>query len=229
MVASWCRLSRQARAGSGSESRGPLGADPEIPETPAPSRPDLAGKMAGIFPIPDWAAGMGKIFGILPPIPIRPGFREIGESRFGRDRENKPRCPGIGDFGAWLGGLGGPGLRTSPESSGASCESLWRWHRRSQAAGGAGRPGPPWRTPLTPVGGRAGRDSGRVVRSGATEGRGRLGDPEGRLNALRLSCFTIKPGLTPRKAGEDSSSSTAPEHSTNPEVGRVFAGEVSGE
>jgi hypothetical protein len=23
------------------------------------------------------------------------------ESRFGRDRENKPRCPGIGDFGVW--------------------------------------------------------------------------------------------------------------------------------
>ena len=27
------------------------------------------------------------MFGILPRIPIRPGFREIGESRFGRDRE----------------------------------------------------------------------------------------------------------------------------------------------
>jgi hypothetical protein len=50
------------------------------------------------------------MFGILPRIPIRPGFREIGESRFGRDRENKPRCPGIGDFWAWLGGLGGPDL-----------------------------------------------------------------------------------------------------------------------
>jgi hypothetical protein len=32
-----------------------------------------------------------------------PGIPDSGnrESRFGRDRENKPRCPGIGDFGVW--------------------------------------------------------------------------------------------------------------------------------
>ncbi len=113
MVASWCRLSRQARAGSGSESRGPLGADPEIPEIPAPSRPDLAGKMAGIskFPDPD---------NIRPPNrdPIGPpgsgtcsGF--CPGSRFGRDcgKSGNPDLAGIGRINpdARASGISGPG------------------------------------------------------------------------------------------------------------------------
>jgi hypothetical protein len=52
---------------------------------PAPSRPDLAGKIAGSFPSskfgikipdPDWA-GIGKIFGIPPRFPIWPGLKSV--------------------------------------------------------------------------------------------------------------------------------------------------------
>jgi hypothetical protein len=95
-------------------------ADPEIPESPpGPSRPDLAGRIAGIFPIPI-GPGSGENARDFAPIPTRPGFREIGnlnpgdpvwsedlsgsrdsgnrESRFGRDRENPAPMPGHRGF-----------------------------------------------------------------------------------------------------------------------------------
>ena len=81
---------------------------PRNPRNPVPPRPDLAGKIAGLLQIP--IGRYRENIRDFRPDPTRPGFREIGESRFGRDRENKPRCPGIGDFWAWLGGLGGPDL-----------------------------------------------------------------------------------------------------------------------
>jgi hypothetical protein len=58
--------------------------NPRIPPRPAPPRPDLAGKIAGIFPIPI-GPGSGKYSGFCPDpdlagipgnrgIPIRPGW-----------------------------------------------------------------------------------------------------------------------------------------------------------
>ncbi len=58
---------------------------PRNPRIPVPPRPDLAGKIAGILPIP--IGRYRENIRDLRPDPIRPGFREIGESRFGRNRE----------------------------------------------------------------------------------------------------------------------------------------------
>ncbi len=66
-------------------------ADPEIPDSPgrpAPPRPDLAGTTAVIFAIPIGPAGDRENTRDFVPIPIWPGSRDIGESRFGRDRGN---------------------------------------------------------------------------------------------------------------------------------------------
>ena len=98
--------------------------NPRIP--PRRDRPDFAGKIAGIFPIPIQVAsasgpGSGKYSGFHPAVPgIGPGFRDLPrslglgrdrgfrdefpkseESRFGRDRREiimafRPGCPGIG-------------------------------------------------------------------------------------------------------------------------------------
>jgi hypothetical protein len=58
---------------------------PRNPRIPVPPRPDLAGKIAGTLPIP--IGRYRENIRDLRPDPIRPGFREIGESRFGRNRE----------------------------------------------------------------------------------------------------------------------------------------------
>jgi hypothetical protein len=62
------------------------GQTPKIPES-RPSRLGFGRKNSRDFPDPDWA-GIGGTLGIFPRFPIWPGFREIGESRNCRGREN---------------------------------------------------------------------------------------------------------------------------------------------
>jgi hypothetical protein len=66
--------------------------------------PDLNPDLAGIpdfgeSGIPIWPESRIREIGN----PDLAGIPDSGnrESRFCRDRENKPRCPGIGDFGVW--------------------------------------------------------------------------------------------------------------------------------
>jgi hypothetical protein len=69
--------------------------DPEIPES-RPFPPRSGRENSQDFPDPDWA-GIGKISGIPAPLPDfkLAGNREIGESRFGRDREKAGICASI--------------------------------------------------------------------------------------------------------------------------------------
>ena len=64
-----------------------LGLRPRNPRIPVPPRPDLAGKIAGIFPIPIWP-GSGEF----------PGFQP--RCRFGRDpwKSGNPDLAGIGEI-----------------------------------------------------------------------------------------------------------------------------------
>ena len=104
---------------------------PRNPRIPGPPRPDLAGKIAGIFPIPI-GPGSGKYSGFCPDpdlvgipgfgksgIPVWSGSRDSGnrESRFCRDRENPPRCPGIGDFGVWMRAMGASACQAVPATT----------------------------------------------------------------------------------------------------------------
>ena len=87
--------------------------DLESPSRPAPIWPGFfrsrLGGIGKIFGIRGQCAitvlAAAKKIGIFPDLnPDLAGIPDWGnrESRFGRDRENKPRCPGIGDFGVWL-------------------------------------------------------------------------------------------------------------------------------
>jgi hypothetical protein len=75
---------------------------------PRPARPDLAGKIAGILPIP--IGRHRENIRDFRPDPIRPGFREIGNPDFAGIGKINPdaRASGISGSGRKPGACGGP-------------------------------------------------------------------------------------------------------------------------